>query len=324
MKLSMLSAWCVLGLLMGCGGTDSAIAEDATEQDEQELTSAYRTTLTTNPSPVIVGAPAMLGVRVTGPGSTPVTQFDLLHTKPMHLIAVSSDLQDFIHVHPALQPAGDLRVSATFSRPQPYTLFMEYDPAGTPAQTLSRGSVKPAGSQLVAAQLSAADAFGGSGVKTVTAGGTKVELAGPAGGMIMANVPTHLVVRFRNMNGTPIDDLTEWLGMPAHGIIVSPDLKTFVHAHGMAESAGGGGHGGHGGMGTTSGPVGIDVTLPKAGLYKMWVQFQRGTTLITAPFVLGVMAGHGPPPPPPASCVPSCPSGQQCMVMGSPPAPMCM
>jgi len=331
MKLSMLSVCGVVGLMIGCSGAESSFEDEPTEEDEQELTSAYRTTVTTNPSPVIVGAPAMLGVRVKGPQSIPITQFDLLHTQPMHLIAVSSDLQDFIHVHPALQPAGDLKVSATFSRQEPYTLFMEYDPAGAPEQTLSRATVKPAGSLLVAAQLNAVDAFDGSGSKTVIAGSTRVELVGTAGGMIMPNVAAHLVVRFRNINGTPVSDLTDWLGMPAHGIIVSPDRKTFRHAHGMAESAGGGGghggHGGHGGMGsTTTGPIGIDVTLPKDGLYKMWVQFQRGTTLITAPFVLRVMPSHGPPPPPPpASCATmSCPSGRHCMVMGSPPAPMCM
>ena len=38
---------------------------------------------------------------------------------------------------------------------------------------------------------------------------------------IMENVPARLVVRFRNTNGSPINDLTDWLGMPAHGIIVS-------------------------------------------------------------------------------------------------------
>lgn len=326
MRFSMLSAG-VLGLVMGCGAADPSFEDEPTEEDEQELASAYRATVTTNPSPVIAGAPAMLSVRVKGSRSTPVTQFDPLHTQAMHLIAVSSDLEDFIHVHPALQPAGDLKVSATFARKEPYSLFMEYDPAGAPEQTLSRASVRPAGSVLVAAQLNQGDAFGGSGSKTTIAGNTRVELVGPPGGMIMPNVAAHLVVRFRNMNGTPVNDLREWLGMPAHGIIVSPDRMTFRHAHGMAESAGGGGgHGGHGGAGaTTTGPVGIDVTLPKAGLYKMWVQFQRGTTLITAPFVLSVMPGHGPPPPPPPSCATlTCRSGQHCMVMGSPPAPMCM
>lgn len=331
MKLSMISGLALLVLGTACGGSDDAFDDEPTEEDEQALTSGYRARVTTNPSRVIVGASTTLGVRVTGPRSVPVTQFDLLHTQPMHLIAISSDLQDFVHVHPALRPGGELQVNATFSRSEPYSIFMEYDPAGAPEQTLSRATVRPVGSQLVLPQLSQAEAFTGSVSKTVVAGATRVELVGAPGGMIMANTPAHLVVRFRNVSGTPISDLTEWLGMPAHGIIVSSDLKTFVHAHGMAETAGGGhgGHGGHGGApSTTTGPVGIDVTLPKAGLYKMFVQFQRGTTLITAPFVLSVMANHGPPtPPPPAtsSCATMrCPAGQSCMLMGSPPAPMCM
>ncbi len=328
MKLSMVTALALLGVAIGCGGSDAPLEDEPTEEDEQALTSGYRAKVTTNPSRVIVGAPATLGVRVTGPRSVAVTQFDLLHTQPMHLIAISSDLQDFVHVHPALRPGGELQVNATFARSEPYTIFMEYDPAGPAEQTLSRATVRPVGSALVLPQLSSADAFAGSVSKTVVAGATRVELVGAPGGMIMANTPVHLVVRFRTTSGAPISDLTNWLGMPAHGIIVSSDLKTFVHAHGMAETAGGG-HGGHGTMGsTTTGPVGIDVTLPKAGLYKMFVQFQRGTTLITAPFVLSVMANHGPPTPPPPS-TPSCatmrcPTGQSCMAMGSPPAPMCM
>ena len=326
MRSPVLAA-CFLGLAVACGAADST-EEDPTDSDEQELV-AYRTTVTTNPSRAIVGSPTSLNVRVKGPGNTAVTQFDPLHTQPMHLIAVSSDLEDFIHLHPALQPAGNLTTSATFARAERYSLFMEYDPAGPAAQTLSRATVTPLGALAAPAQLDAATAFGGASSRTVTVNGTIVELVGAPGGMIMANSPAHLVVRFRNTNGTAITNLTNWLGMPAHGIVVSPDLKTFVHAHGMPESVGGGGHGGHGGHGepsTSTGPVGIDVTLPKAGLYKMFVQFQRGTTLITAPFVLSVMASHGPPPPPPAATCATmrCPSGQMCMVMGSPPAPMCM
>ena len=320
MKISRLAAWCVVGLL-GCGAADSSSEKDPTEVDDQELVSS-RANVTTNPSPVIVGSPTLLDVRVKGAGNVPITQFDPLHTQPMHLIAVSSDLEDFIHVHPALQPAGNLTVSATFARNQPYKLFMEYDPAGAAGQTLSNARVAPAGSHIVSPQLSAASAFDGSVSKAVTATGTVVELAGTPGTTLKANVPAHLVVRFRNTNGTPVNNLTSWLGMPAHGIIVSPDLKTFVHAHGMPESTAGGGHGAHG-TSTDTGPVGIDVTLPKAGLYKIWVQFQRATTVMTAPFVLNVVASDGPPPPPPPSCATmTCPHGQTCMVMGG--APMCM
>ncbi len=74
---------------------------------------------------------------------------------------------------------------------------------------------------------------------------------------------------------------------------------------------------------TSTGPIGIVVTLPKAGLYKMFVQFQRGAVVITAPFVLEVVAGHGPPPPPTCATM-TCLGGKHCMVMGAPPAPMCM
>jgi hypothetical protein len=322
MKISSLICVSALGLTFGCGGANEAATDK--EPAEQEVV-GYSAAVTTNPSPVVVGAPALLDVRVTGSHATPLTHFDLLHTQTMHLIAVSSDLEDFIHVHPALQPAGDLTANATFARPEPYAVFMEYDPAGAAGPTVSRARITPGGSHPAAPQLREADAFGGAVSKTTVATGTAVQLVGAPGGVLEANVAAHLVVRFTNTDGTPVDDLTSWLGMPAHAIVVSPDLETFVHAHGMADD--GRGHGADGGhdMGsTTTGPVVIDLTLPAAGLYKMFVQFQRGATVITAPFVLGVTASDGPPPPAPSCATMTCPKGQECMVMGTPPAPMCM
>ena len=38
------------------------------------------------------------------------------------------------------------------------------------------------------------------------------------------------------------------------------------------------------------GRIGVDVTFPRAGLYKMFLQFQRGTAVVTAPFIVRVMA----------------------------------
>ena len=142
----------------------------------------------------------------------------------------------------------------------------------------------------------------------------------------MPKTAAHLVFRFANTNGTPVHDLTNWLGMPAHGIVLSPDLKTFQHVHGMADSMGAmSGHHHSGTMSSTStGPIGVDVTLPKAGRYKMFFQFQRGTTVTTAPFVLEVMPSHGPTPAEPSCATMTCPTGQDCMTMGSPPTPMCM
>lgn len=322
--MRMMLTACVFGLLAGCAA-DATDADPAGES-EQDLT-AFRTTVTTNPSPVVVGGTTSIDVRVKGPGNAPVTQFDLLHTQPMHVIGVSADLQDFFHVHPAMTPGGSLRASARFARAQRYALFMEYDPAGPSGQVLGRASVTPAGAVTATAHLDATKAYDGGSSRTATSNGTVVELASVPGGMIMPNVSAHVVARFRNPNGTAVSDLTNWLGMPAHAIVVSEDAKTFVHAHGMPESSGGGhaDHAGHDEASTSTGPVGIDLELPKAGLYKMFLQFQRGTTLITTSFVLQVMASHGssPVPPPKPSCAAvACPSGQHCMVMGG--SAMCM
>jgi hypothetical protein len=295
-------------ILAGCGARGS---EDAASAGS-ELGAEYSATVTTNPATPTVGANVGIDIVVRNRSGAVVTSFDLVHTQPMHLIAVSSDLSDFIHIHPTLSPAGHFSTNVTFGLDHPYSLFMEYEPTGTPDETLSRAGLSPAGATFVPAHLRASDAFMGDASKTVVASNTSVRLEGHAGGMLMANTPAHVVVDLRDANGAPISDLTNWLGMPAHAIVLSEDLKTFVHLHGMPEN---------GGESTSSGPLGIDLTLPTGGLYKMFLQFQRGTTVITAPFVLDVMASQAPPP----TCAGmTCPTGQHCMMMGNPPAPMCM
>ncbi len=324
MRHVLSSTWALLtALAVGC----AAAPEPDASGVESELRSDYTATVTTNPSPVVAGQSARVEVRIKNKDGAPVTQFDPLHTQPLHFIAVSTDLEDFIHIHPQLRTGGALTDEATFGRAEPYGVFLEYDPAGPAAATLSRATVEPENSRHVRPILDAATAYDGSTARRVTAANTVVEIAPVAHGMIMANTPASLTVSFRQPDGSPITDLTDWLEMPAHAIVVSPDLATFVHAHGMAEGGGHGGHGGHGDHGdhasssTSTGPVVVDLTLPKKGLYKMFLQFQRNTTVITAPFVLDVMEGHDNPPTDPCATV-TCPPGQHCMVHGG--HAMCM
>jgi hypothetical protein len=285
-----------------------------------ELRSEFTASVTTTPSTVVAGQRAHVEVRVKGRGGAPVLEFDPLHTQPLHFIGVSSDLEDFIHIHPQLGQDGVLSDDTTFARAEPYGIFLEFDPKGPPAATMSRANVKPYGATYVAPRLDGARAFDGAASRTTTVSNTVVELAPVPDRMIMANTPTTITVKFKNPDGTAIEDLVDWLEMPAHAIVVSPDLETFVHAHGMAQSGGHDhGHGGHGATSTTSGPVFVDMTLPKEGLYKMFLQFQRGTSVITAPFVLSVMASHEPPHSPCDNV--TCPPGTHCMVHGG--VPMC-
>jgi hypothetical protein len=96
----------------------------------------------------------------------------------------------------------------------------------------------------------------------------------------------------------------------------------------MIEGAADSSHTQHGTADTAvlpDGPIGIDVTLPTASLYKMFVQFQRGTKVITTSIVLRASNEAASPTSQPKTCATTkCPEGQECMVMGTPPAPMCM
>lgn len=282
-------------LLVACGA--EAPASEAVERSEAAL-AVYRVEASASPSSPQPGSMADLAIRVFGSNDVPVSAFDDLHTQKMHVVAVSSDLQDFIHVHPALGADGTLRVAVPINKPQPYRFFFEYDPAGPAGEQTNRATIEPVGAAVVPPGLATMAAFAGGASAAVVTNGTKVELQPVAHGMLMPGMADTVRVVLTNPNGTPVTDLVDWLGMPGHAIVLSEDTSTFIHAHAMRPGSGGhGGHGGHGGghssaPAATAAPNVLDValTLPAAGLYKMFVQVQRGETVITAPFVLRATA----------------------------------
>lgn len=172
-------------------------------------------------------------------------------------------------------------------------MFFEYDPAGPTGEQTSRATLRPVGAASVAPALASIAAFDGSTTLATLSGTTKIEMQQLAHGMIMAGMPTTLRVAVKTANDAPVTDLVDWLGMPGHAIVFSENTSTSIHAHAMRPGTGhgeghGGMHGGHGGMGAAAAAnvLDIDVTLPRAGLYKVFVQIKRGGRVVTAPFVL--------------------------------------
>ncbi len=89
-------------------------------------------------------------------------------------------------------------------------------------------------------------------------------------------------------------DLEKYLGEDAHFVIISQDVKEFVHAHPMA--GGENSHTAHGdnSAGSKAFPeISAHVTFPKGGLYKIWAQFQRAGKVIAVPFVVKVERAEG-------------------------------
>lgn len=254
----------------------------------------YRVQLRTTPAAPTVGVATQVRVSVLAPGGLQVRRFDPLHGVAMHFIAVSQDLEDFAHVHPRANLTGTLSTSLTLAKAQPYTVFMEYDPAGTAGERTSRSAIRPAGAQPKPATLDASTSFNGTQDRSKQFAGTDFRLVGHPAANLRRGVPARLHLRVAASGGGALA-LQDYLGMRAHAIVLSQDLVTFQHLHGSPLSGGmvGGVHGGHGGGGgdpsATSEDLAFEATFPAAGLYKVFFQVQRNNAVITAPFVIRVV-----------------------------------
>jgi hypothetical protein len=195
----------------------------------------------------------------------PVDRFMDVHERLFHLFIVSRDLNYFAHEHPALV---DGRFDLTIDLPPgAYMLIADFLPAGGTPQMVQQAIVT--GREPTA--FAPPPILKADSPDTVV-DGVRVRLASSlaAGreGTLTFNVSDA-------ETGAPIRDLQPYLGASGHLLIVNPILTEAFHAHP--------------GLPATAGP---DVTfaqlLPSAGLYKVWLQVQRGGRVITVPLVVEV------------------------------------
>jgi Cu+-exporting ATPase len=259
------------------------------------------------PATILPGQPAALTYRLSDMQTgAPVTDVVESHERPMHLIAVSRDLQLFQHVHP--QPtsaAGEYRVETTFAEAGTYLLFDEFNRASG-ATVVQRDELMVGAPSAGAAQL-AVD------LSPKTIGSVRVSLAGADA--VRVGQEATLTFRLEDAStGQPIRDLQPYLGAPAHGVVLSEDASSFTHTHGEAVGAPADGHAhgsqstapasapaahtGHGASApsqSTGAPAGfgpeiaLHHTFDAPGLYKLWGQFQsHDGEVLTADFVVRV------------------------------------
>jgi hypothetical protein len=275
---------------------------------------AFRAELVTEPGEVRAGQPATLRFTVKDQSGAVVRNLQTVHEKPMHLLIVSSDLAEFYHIHPEPQADGSYRVTHTFPNGGSFRLYADYTPPGA-TQVVDRIELNVAGAARERQPL----VEDRESTKTIESVRVTMTPDRPlrAGDELMLNFS---VADART--GRPATDLQPYLGAMAHFVIISEDSTDFLHAHPMTEeemanarggeahSRGGGGHsaGGHGGHAPASGHsaehgggggaranpsrVSAHTTFPRAGLYKVWAQFQRNNQIITVPFVVRVAAGE--------------------------------
>ncbi|HXG85752.1 MAG TPA: cupredoxin domain-containing protein [Pyrinomonadaceae bacterium] len=306
--------------LAACGNTattqtsnnaNKAVATNSAATGENKPTSidshrTFRVEFKNESGEIQAGTPANLILTVKDQQGATVKDLQIVHEKPMHLLVVSKDLAEFYHIHPEQSADGSYRVSHVFPNGGEYKLYADFTPKAA-VQVVEQIDVKVAGTERAKVALSPDTKF----EKTVD--GLKIVMKPSA----EINAGQELTLDFQAFDAKtnkPATDLQNYLGELAHFVIISEDMKDFVHAHPMAKgekmsdmkmdgkkayehSAGGHDHSTM--EGTTAKPSASEVSahtaFPRAGLYKLWAQFQRGGRVISIPFVVNVPAGNTEP-----------------------------
>jgi hypothetical protein len=96
---------------------------------------------------------------------------------------------------------------------------------------------------------------------------------------LVAGVPSLISFALEDAaTSQPVTDLQPYLGAWGHMFIVSADLADAVHSHPTTP------------LSADGGPrIFFHQRFPRAGSYRLWVQFQRAGSVITVPFTVLVV-----------------------------------
>ena len=199
------------------------------------------------------GAPTPYRFRILREGG-PVTDFDIEHTKPMHLVVVRRDMVGFVHVHPTMEADGTWSTTLALAEPGAYRVFADFAVDGT-KHTLATDLFVPGDFQPQALPAPATVADAGDGYT--------VELTGQP--EVGEESTLSFVVRH---DGQVVDDLQPYLGARGHLIALRDGDLAYLHVHADEDQ------------------LSFDAELPTPAGYRLFLQFQRDGVVRTAAFTI--------------------------------------
>ncbi|QBR92836.1 hypothetical protein [Nocardioides euryhalodurans] len=221
----------------------------------------YTLELLSQPRP---GADRPLRFTVLGPDGEPVTAYDEVHERPLHLITIRRDGAHYRHVHPTLAGDGTWTARTTLE-PGTNRLLADFTPMGGPELVLGTdvqvpGAFAPLGATPV--------------TRTAQVDGYRVRLEG--GLTAGESSPVTAVV---TRGGEPVTDLQPYLGSYGHLVALREGDLAYLHVH--PEETG-------------SGPeIGFLAEVPSEGRYRLFLDFRHRGSVHTAAFTLTTADGHG-------------------------------
>ncbi|MBI4885332.1 MAG: hypothetical protein HY826_14890 [Actinobacteria bacterium] len=217
--------------------------------------------LVANSDAISAGEPSTLTFRIENSNGSTTTDFEILHDRRMHLIVLSRNLVDYLHLHPTDDASGLWTVDVPALAAGSYRIYADFQPRGSQRLTLASDLLLPG-------LVEFGDLPAPAPVSEVA--GLSVALSGePATG---ESDLTFDVSR----DGTAI--VTDrYLGAAGHLVAIRTDDLGFLHVHPLAGDAG---------------PVRFALELPTPGVYRLFFDFSVEGDVHTASFTIEVAAGE--------------------------------
>jgi hypothetical protein len=251
----------LLFLLIFCAGSAQLFA--ATGHSAHGFDpGAYHLLLSADPQTPKAGEQVAVTLKLTDAYGAPVSDFEIVHEKKLHLIIIRQGLDKFTHTHPEPGPDGTMTTSMTFPDGGTYYFYADFTPRGGKNVTL----MAELGVDGDASQAPPLDPYVPGKVQTD-------ELLADVG--IEAGQGMHRVsFKLMDLTEAPVTDLQPYLGAMGHFVVVSADGQKYVHSHPTD--------------GAEAGTVVFEVHFPGPGIYKGWGEFQRGGTVMVVPVVMQI------------------------------------
>ncbi|WP_274364036.1 hypothetical protein [Paenibacillus thermotolerans] len=253
-------------LLSACGSKPSWEEEELAVVSDRVMSDNVDVKWTLSESESGSGEGTRIRLEITNKGE-PIRDFDITHEKLLHLIVVSKDLSYFNHIHPEYKGDGVFEIVNDFPAGGEYRVIADFRPSNGDSMSKLEWVKVEKGESAPPLPVVPDESL----VKAVD--GNKVSLA--TGGLT-AKEDTVLTFSIADeQTGEPVTDLEPYLGAVGHVVILSEDGERYVHVH--AEE------------GQGSGPDAVfETQFPRAGIYKVWGQFQRNGEVFTVSYVVNV------------------------------------
>lgn len=231
-------------------------------------------TLRMSPTQMSRGATRELRFSIDG-AEGPVTEFDELHERRMHLIVVRRDGAGFQHLHPEMDEGGTWSIPIELDQPGVYRAFADFSVGGE--QHTLAVDVFVSGGEFESRPFPPERAVDSTDDYEVRL----------RSGEPVAGEPTSLSFAV-SREGHDVHDLAPYLGAKGHLVALREGDLAFLHVH--PEEAGdehGHGHGGGGHEGAAN-EIAFAATFPTAGRYRLYLQFKHDGAVQTVQYTVVV------------------------------------